>query len=151
MLRKISLEHVISDIDPRKGRGRWLLSLLILAALGCGGSSHELETALVRGTVTLDGNPVTGGYVFIVPGKGRMAKGVIQSDGTFVMGTYESSDGVQVGTHPVIVTPVPADEGSGRQNAVPIPRKYAVASTSGLTCEVRTGEENTLNLVLASK
>ena len=39
-----------------------------------------------------------------------MASGKIQPDGTFVMTTYDEGDGVQVGTHPVIVNELPPDE-----------------------------------------
>ncbi|TWU27584.1 carboxypeptidase regulatory-like domain-containing protein [Bythopirellula polymerisocia] len=133
------------------------LTILICFSLatisGCGGASHELETAPVTGTVKMDGQPVTSGYVFILPGKGRMAKGSIQEDGTFVMSTYDEGDGVQVGEHPVIVTPIPAGEGTPRPKgrATEIPPKYMKASSSGLTINVQPGDSNQLNLELSSK
>lgn len=110
----------------------------MLVAAGCA-PSHQLPTAPVSGTVTLDGKPVASGYVIALPSMGRMAKGAIQSDGSFVLSTYHKADGAQVGTHPLIVTPVPPDEGSGPRNVVPIPRRYAKASSSGLTIEVPKG------------
>lgn len=127
------------------------LAVFTTAIVGCSGSSHKLETASVEGTVTLDGQPVSAGYVFIVPSKGRMARGMIRDDGTFVMGSYESGDGVQVGTHPVIVTSVPPDEAIGNRNRVDIPRKYATAKTSGLSINVQSGQDNHIELALLSE
>ncbi len=112
-----------------------LVLLLFTLAVGCG-EGYELPTAKVRGTVILDGEPAKNGYVTIVPAKGRMARGTIQSDGTFVMGTYTKKDGVQLGNHPVTVAPVPVDEGVKKKDRTPIPKKYGVVSTSGLRLEV---------------
>lgn len=111
------------------------LTTVVVGLVGCGGG-HELETAPVKGTVLLDGQPVTSGYVTIAPSRGRLARGVIQEDGAFVMGTYSKSDGVQVGSHPVTVTPVPPDEGAGGRSRIDIPRRYGAASSSGLSIEV---------------
>lgn len=119
---------------------------------GCGGSSYELETATVSGTVTIDGQPLSSGYVYVLASKGRMAKGIIQEDGSFVLGTYDSDDGAQVGTHPVIVVPVPVDEGAPRpdRNSITLPRKYTNARTSGLRVTVEPGDANRLELDLQS-
>ncbi len=127
-------------------------SLIVLstATLGCGGASHELETAPVSGTVTLDGVPLTSGFVFVIPSRGRGAKGAIQSDGTFVLGTYESADGVQVGTHSLTVSPIPLDEGESDPGGVVIPEKYSRGSSSQLTIEVKPGVDNQVELSLSS-
>lgn len=115
-----------------------LVLLTMTLAVGCGGG-YELPTASVQGTVTLDGEPAKNGYVTIVPAKGRMARGAIQSDGSFVMGTYTKTDGVQLGTHPVTVKPVPVDEGDRKKDRTAIPSRYGVVSTSGLKLEVTKG------------
>lgn len=124
----------------RNGRdSRLRLAGAVLAAglLGCG-SGHELQTAPVEGRVTLDGAPLTSGYVMALPVKGRMARGAIQEDGSFVLGSYSASDGAQVGEHPVIVTPVPADEGGSRpRSSQQIPRRYQRAASSGITVNVQ--------------
>ncbi len=152
-LKRSSATHLIES-RPRLARlvsqWVWLIGIAI-ATLGCGGSSHELETAPVSGRVTLDGEPLASGYVFVTPSRGRGAKGAIQSDGTFVLGTYESADGAQVGTHSVTVSPIPQDEGAGRRVRVAIPRKYSRAKSSGLTFEVKPGEDNNLELALSSE
>lgn len=77
-----------------------------------------------------------------------MAKGTIQPDGTFTLSTYSEGDGVQVGTHSVIVTPVPPDESAVKR--VPIPARYGRGGTSGLKIEVKSGEEHEIDLNLTT-
>ncbi|QDT68737.1 hypothetical protein MalM25_16620 [Planctomycetes bacterium MalM25] len=81
-----------------------------------------------------------------------MAKGEIQPDGTFVLGTYSDSDGAKVGSHPVTILPPPAMEGAPISAvAKSLPKKYTVASTSGITVEVEPGKGNTLLVELTSQ
>jgi hypothetical protein len=117
----------------------------VLAALlttGCGRPSYQLETAPFTGKVMLDGQPLGSGYVVFSTTRGRMSTGTIQPDGTFVMATYEEGDGAQIGTHPVMITPIPSDEFSAGQKPIPVPVRYTKAGTSGLTAEVKPGEDN---------
>jgi hypothetical protein len=123
--------------------------VLATTLVGCGRPSYELETAPVRGTVTLDGQPLPSGYVVVPTLRGRMATGRIEEDGTFVMTTYSSGDGVQVGSHRITVVPVPPDEPAAKR--VPIPTRYQSAGTSGLTLEVKPGEEHEIELKLTTK
>jgi hypothetical protein len=131
---------------------RSFLVLLSLVAVGCGRPAHELETAPVRGQVTLDGAPLPSGYVVVPTARGRMASGAIQADGTFVLSTYEEGDGVQIGTHPVVVNEVPPDEFANvpPERRVRIPTRYARAGTSGLSIDVISGEDNFKELKLTS-
>jgi hypothetical protein len=69
--------------------------------------------APVRGTVTVDGTPVTSGKVYFAPiaqsenrNVGKQGVGRIQSDGTFVVGTYELGDGAQIGPHRISIVDV---------------------------------------------
>jgi hypothetical protein len=78
-----------------------------------------------------------------------MAQGKIEPGGTFVLGTYSADDGVQVGTHPMVVVPAPPDERVGKR--VPIPERYQHGGTSGFTIEVKPGEEHTIELKLTTK
>ena len=121
--------------------------------VGCGRPSYQLETAPVSGKVTLDGQPLPSGYVVVPTPKGRMASGKIQPDGTFILTTYNEGDGAQVGTHPVILNEIPSDEFSPipKEERVPIPTRYQSAGTSGLTVEVKPGEDNYLELTLTTE
>jgi hypothetical protein len=89
-----------------------LIAFAIITALSCGGCGKQssYEVAVVRGTVTLDGNPVTGGKVMFAPiAQGQNAKagkpgfGALGPDGSFVISTYGVEDGAVVGNHWVSV------------------------------------------------
>lgn len=145
------VEPVIAG-DPRSA----LTAVLLLAALSaCGGNPARLETAPVRGKVTLDGGPVTSGIVRFVPDRGRAGRGDIRPDGTFTITTYEPEDGAVVGHHRVAVIAQggPAEEFTEDVEQVEwlVPERYANPSTSGLEFEVRSGETNIANVKLASE
>lgn len=141
----------------------WLLtgSLLIVTSLtGCGAASDAPVLAKVTGTVMLDGKPLTRGSVQFLPDSskgtsGRMALGEIGPDGDFTLTTTTTGDGAQVGFHKVSVTCVDAPPFDPK-NPVPttvkwlIPEKYGSEHTSGLTAEVKEGEENIILLDLLS-
>jgi hypothetical protein len=99
-----------------------------------------------------------GGTVLFQPETaGKMATGVIQSDGTYELTTYSSGDGAAVGKHRVFILP-PAQmtdelaEGQAVKAAAnAIPGKYASASTSGLVCDVRSGQLNQFPIELKGK
>ncbi|MEQ8849191.1 hypothetical protein [Botrimarina sp.] len=84
----------------------------------------------------LNGEPVTSGYIYTSPRKGRLATGSIEPDGSFQLGTYSKTDGAIVGRHAVMLAPIPSDEGPTPEGAVVPPAKYASASSSGLTIDV---------------
>jgi hypothetical protein len=129
-----------------------VLTVAVALIAGCGRPAHQLETAPVHGKVTLDGKPLPSGYVVVPTARGRMASGKLQPDGNFVMTTYDEGDGVQVGTHPVIVNELPPDEFSPvpAHERVPIPTRYTSAGTSGLTVEVKRDEDNFLEINLTT-
>ena len=87
-----------------------------LAIGGCGGK--KFETAPTQGTVTFNGKKVTGGTITLSPVSGgpndrytgRAAIGTIQSDGSFVLTTYDKEDGAIIGKHQVSYSP-PENEG----------------------------------------
>lgn len=134
---------------------RLTLSLTLMAGLATAGcqKSQQLDVAAVRGKVLLDGRPLPSGVVFVMPSKGRSASGMIREDGTFELSTYGSGDGAQLGTHPVMITPVSADEINQGEpiKRVPIPRRYGSHLTSGLSIEVTADKANEPVLELTSK
>ncbi len=86
--------------------------LLLVAAGGTFAGCNEapFDLAPVRGTVTLDGRPVTQGKVMFAPIRtgqgleaGKPAIGLIQSDGSFKLSTYTDGDGAVIGEHWVTI------------------------------------------------
>lgn len=136
----------------RRGTAR-LLSLLLLAGLGMsvgGCGSDQLPVAPAKGTVKYKGKTLEFGSVMFQPAKGPPARGTIQPDGSFVLGTYGDNDGAIIGKHKVRIscnetqrpgyTP-PAGEEAGVGKML-IPKKYVSVQTSGLTAEVKAGGPN---------
>ena len=132
-----------------------IVLLCCLVTCGCGGAD-QLNTADVSGAVTLDGQPLAKGMVIFTPAAGRGATGTIQSDGTYTLGTYGSSDGAVLGKHMVAVVAreeLPGGEGPMQVRAGPslIPELYGDAATSGLSFEVTAGGDNVYNIQLSSQ
>jgi hypothetical protein len=122
-------------------------------------SKSGLETAKVRGSVTLDGQPLSGSVsvLFEPETAGKMATGLVQHDGSFELTTYVAGDGAVVGKHRVAISPlVPfvADRGREADSSsgpiLRIPNQYQSPSTSNLRCEVKAGQTNECRLELKS-
>lgn len=133
------------------------ISVILLAAtmaLGCS-RSGKLDVAPVHGQVTIDGVPLKHGKIVFTPEQGREAQGEIQADGTFVLGTYGSSDGAIVGRHRVrifAIEPIAAAADYDDEDfsfSYSIPRHYADPARSNLEFEVLPGDDNTANIKLA--
>ena len=77
------------------------VALLILSLAGCGRSLPT--TYPVKGTVTLDGKPVAGAGVLLIPKEGRPAHGVTDENGAFTASTFGEGDGALPGRHVVTV------------------------------------------------
>ena len=132
---------------------RYLFIFLIVAGVsGCGKGFVPL-----RGTVTFsdDGAPLTTGVVYFDNGK-DVARGKINADGTYVVGSMSNNDGLAPGNYKVYVqamgpdpsgavVPVsrqpgmqastPSDSGLRRQVPL-IDPKFSSSATSGLECHV---------------
>jgi len=136
---------------------RCLIGLAVVAVCGCWASGQK-ETALVRGTVTLDGKAFTqGGMILFQPeSSAKMATGLIQPDGSFVLTTYSSGDGATIGKHSAAIMPAQkivrdTDVESASGPISPIPEKYHSPAGSGLVYEVKSGESNRFVIDLKSK
>lgn len=101
-----------------------------------------------------DGQPVRTGTVEFESVKfGTTATGTIRDDGSFVLGTYSSSDGAAAGKHRVIVMQLIIADGvtkHGHDHGRPVPPNYGRYETSGLTAEVLP-QQNQLVLTLKMK
>lgn len=92
------------------------LALLTSTWLGCGPEGKA--TAPVSGTVTFNGQAVNGGSLTFAPvgggtDVGSPATGQIQSDGTYVLGTYSEGDGAVIGRHRVMYSPPSGEHDEG--------------------------------------
>lgn len=143
----------------RIGRGL-VCATLVAVCLGCG-NGDRLPTAPVSGTVTFESAPLPSGSLLFVPeGGGPSAQGNINSDGTYTLGTYSSSDGAILGRFKVMITAftqpsggsgLPEDTLNGNTASVSlIPEIYGDLEKSGLTANVVKGR-NTIDFALEKK
>ena len=123
-------------------------------SVGC--SSDKAATATITGSVQIDGkNANSGDIVFST--KEMTVSGAIQSDGTYkVVGAAPGAAKIYLMSAPKAIakTSAPALEGTGGKqtvsNPIPIPAKYQKAETSGLTFEIKSGD-NSCPLQLSTK
>jgi hypothetical protein len=125
--------------------------VLLLCAGGCGPKLHP-----VRGKVTFgDGKPVTEGMV-VFERKGEekpvTARGEIEADGSYRLGTHAPGDGAPAGTYRVLVAPK-SDPNAVDKPAKPPPfdPRYADFRTSGLEFEVKADDPNDFPITVKKK
>jgi hypothetical protein len=114
-----------------------VLALILAAAVGCGSG----KTTPVRGKVVFkDGTPLSGGLVLFRPVDEKLqvsARGDIQKDGTFILGTYQEGDGAVPGKYQVAITPPPRPTRLEKPIGPPfIHPRFESYETSGLEFEV---------------
>ena len=101
----------------------------------------------IEGRASYKGEPLKFGTVMFQNAKGgQPAIGVIQADGSFKMTTPRTGEGVKPGSYLISVScyenqdptrpPMP-DHGDMAPGKLLIPKRYMLASTSGLTAEVK--------------
>jgi hypothetical protein len=145
----------------------WLLSAplaLALALAGCSVDNNRPKLGKVSGKVTYKGKPLTAGEVLFTPARnkggdtGQVATGQIDSDGSYVLTTFDTGDGAVLGTHKVTVI---SREGGDMEklNRKPdgtiayvlpksaIPKKYSQVDSTPLTYTV-TAEGKTIDIDL---
>ncbi len=118
-----------------------------LMAAGCGGDMPL--TAPTHGVVELDGTPLSSGTIRFIPKGGRSGHGIIQSDGTFSVSTFEDGDGALISTHNItvvswkgsVVDPLHSESGAASMKSL-IPSEFNTPHSSGLKCEIVEGENN---------
>jgi hypothetical protein len=98
-----------------------------------------------------DGKPLTGGLVVFRPVDDKLqvsARGDIQPDGTFVMGTYQEGDGAVPGKYQAAITPPPRRKIREKPVDKPIVHpRFESYETSGLEFEVKR-ENNTFKILV---
>ena len=124
------------------------LGVAVLAATGC---DRGPQVAPVTGVVKYRGKPLEFGTVTFQAQQGQPARGNIQPDGSFTLSTFREGDGAMVGLHQVRVTcyesqrPSAGTAAAGEQSLgkLLIPQKYTFFDRSGLTADVKAGQDNT--------
>src|SRR5262245_53617090 len=139
------------------------LVIVVAACALVAGCSGRPTLAKVKGTVTLDGKPLPFGTVTFEAKGVRPATGKIVNGEIVEVTTYDPGDGAPVGEHRVAVTanaePGPAVVANPGDAKAPkgdymsgkslIPSAYNDPGTSGLTAEIKKGE-NTVEVKLTS-
>lgn len=134
----------------------WPRAMVVLAALvvGCsgGGGPKRPPTHAVKGTVTLDGQPLAGALVSFMPAAGQQpANGTTDATGAYSLTSFTRGDGAMEGEYRIVVTKFPpAAAGATEGEYVPptgelkppqneLPARYAAPETSGFTATVTRG------------
>jgi len=112
---------------------------LLLLPLGCKPSAPPL--ARVHGKVTVNGLPLRGGFIVFAPdekrgNRGPLSHARIQDDGSYEL-SAKDGPGASPGWHRITVAPAPDNTG-----LVARMEQYRNPELSGLTHEVKTGQEN---------
>jgi hypothetical protein len=125
-------------VFPKRSHAAYLFILLLVAGFGQGCNDGRPERVPVTGQVFLDGKPLDGADIAriqVAPKGARPAIGKIDSEGRFVLTTFEMNDGCVPGAHPVaVIYNKPIGE-----NGIHwlLPKKYADPLTSGLTVTIK--------------
>ncbi len=150
------------------GIGFLTLLVLLAASVGCGRADRP-ALGKVSGTVTYKGQPVKSGTLVFEVGGARPANAKIVDGKITEVSTFNSNDGVPIGSARIAVfatesggastpaTAAPSDPGAYKVPAANymdvgvkrlIPDRYNNPATSGLIWEIRQGENAvTLQLV----
>jgi len=110
------------------------LALGLLSAMLAGCGPDRPRRVPVSGRVLIDGEPITTGFVRVVPDDARPAVGKLQSDGSFRLHTFDEGDGCVTGTHRVAVLAREVLNPSELRWLAP--KKYHKIETSGKTVTI---------------
>jgi hypothetical protein len=136
------------------------LVFCVVTVVGCG-DGNKLKTYVVKGKITLEGEPLEGAQVIFTPvqegGEARSASGTTGADGTYTLQTQEGEPGAGTtpGEYKVTVKAyesvktgrkVQGDEGYEMvdevESVLKSPKRYSNAQTTDLTATVKAEKEN---------
>lgn len=130
--------------------------MLIISLVGCG--DGKIPLGKVSGVVTVNGKPLRKGQIEFFT-DARPAYGTVENGEIVSVITYKTGDGVPLGIHQVAIRPKideaaamspPKNGVSPFKADLSVPTKYQNAETSGLTAEIKRGE-NKLTFELNSE
>ncbi|HVX13109.1 MAG TPA: hypothetical protein VHC22_18135 [Pirellulales bacterium] len=138
-------DHGISRFLPSSTSA--MLVAALVGAVGCGPSiPAPPSTQPVHGNVTLEGEPVTRGFVRFVPAagsSGRFAEGMIAEDGSYSVSAFKGQAGTLPGDYQVYFSSIQrAAEGESEGDPLAIPKKYLRPETSELKVTVTSGDND---------
>jgi hypothetical protein len=123
----------MKPVAHRPGGSTWLawlaLGVFLVVLAGCGGGGHRVP---VRGKVTLNGKPISGGTVTFIPtGETNEPppEGKIDAEGNYSI-TTRGSEGAPLGTYRAIIEP------DDKTTASLMAPEYSNLKKSPLTVEV---------------
>jgi len=127
-----------------------ILAAALLVVAGC--DSDRLSTYEVTGKVVFeDGTVLRGGWIVCESvDQGLAARGIVETDGSYRLGTYGADDGVVAGRQLIAITPASPDGYDPDENTAPSPidRRFMHMDTSGLEIEVDPDSANHFVLVV---
>lgn len=138
--------------DPLAGNHDWLgtsriyswqamVGLLVAMSLGCGKPADE-RTAVVSGTVILQGAPLDAGTVLFMSEDGNAASENLAPDGSYTVRCRPDRYKVAV-TPPPPPDPLGTPAGAAASQVPPsgklIPKRYQELGSSGLTVDAKQG------------
>lgn len=126
---------------------RFLLPLLMVA-LGCGDGRVKLPTASVAGAVTYQGKPLGLGRVIFLHPSGQAAAASLAANGTFQMVAFQGKNQVAIQCYESATLDSGSGAGAGWPVKSLIPTRYGEFAASGLTFDVKPGENNKAEFVL---
>jgi hypothetical protein len=142
-----------------RGPPTLLVSLALTAVLGAAGCAGGEKPASVSGHVTYKGKPVTSGTVVLVTSDGKVSDpGAVQPDGSYKI-AHSPTGTLKVAfdnppPHASSGAKLPANDPENKANAeeaahyVPTPPKYKDAQQSGLTVQIKRGQNSDCNIIL---
>ena len=127
-----------SILQSIKNRLRCGLSLTVFCFLaGCSGSAEDLpELAEVSGTVSMEGEPLSGAKLMFIPSVGGASIGNTDEMGRYKLRFNKHAKGAVLGQHIVQITKY-GEPGSANDTKNLVPHKYG--RKSKLTADVVTG------------
>jgi hypothetical protein len=134
----------------------------LLLAGGCGpDTSHLPATVPAKGTVLLDGAPIAGAQVILVPADGATngAYGATDDQGRFSLRAFDEKEGAVPGTYKAQVSKTvmvklegpDLDGGDPVRYEMAVPAKYTGAETSGLRVDIPAAGKEDIKLELRSQ
>jgi hypothetical protein len=118
----------------------WFMVLLFMSAAGCGNGRYPVHGKVTRE----DGTPI-GESMIVFESVDRTpnitARGDIDLDGSYELGTTKPGDGAPVGKYRVKITPLMANVDEPT-HAPPFDPRFSDFKTSGLEFEIKPGSND---------